>query len=159
VNLSKVRVGRTTSLTTGDGANAVTIDNARFADAFSLATGDGADAVTIDDTVFTDDFNLTTGGGDDMVRVEGQRDPSLAGPAGFRGRVTVELGQGDDELHLGVFDSPARLVRLFDTARFDGGPGSDLRDDANVERGNRPVTFVNFERTPPPPLFHGPVTF
>ncbi len=149
-------IGRGLQVATGGANDDISLAAVRVGRAANLSTDGGDDRVVIDDSVFARDFNLATGDGADVVRVEGQLTLALGGPTEFRGDVSVNLGKGNDTLQLGVAGDPARVVRLTGAARFDGGAGDDLRDAANVTEGKGRVTFVNFERTAPPPLFLGP---
>jgi hypothetical protein len=146
VNFSDAAVGGGLGVLTGAGDDVIELSNLEVRRLTAIATGGGADRVTIDDAVFLGPFLLATGSGDDEVRVESGTGPGHEGPTEFRGLVGVSLGVGDDALQLGAAGDPARRVRFGSPALFDGGPGSDALDAANVDAPPGRVTFVNFER-------------
>jgi hypothetical protein len=120
------------SIDTGSGDDAVTLDpgfTEFVEDRADIITGSGNDAVLMRSspsftTFFQDDFSLKTGAGRDFVHVCGM---------GFRNRVEIDLGRGDDgPTATGdrgglcidgntVFDNPNVLSEVV----FRGGDGTD----------------------------------
>jgi hypothetical protein len=150
-------VGRNLNIATGNGDDVVTLNLLTVNGSSSVATFGGADDVVIDDSTFAG-FTLSTGNGADELKVESISDPDIEGPITVFRSLNANLGAGDDRLQLGVAGDPTRRVRLLQRSRFDGGSGTDLRDDANVDAPNG-VTYISFEQVAPPPLLLGPVRY
>jgi hypothetical protein len=150
-------VGRNLNIATGNGDDVVTLNLLTVNGSSNVGTGGGADDVVIDDSTFAA-FSLNTGGGDDELKVESISGEAIDGPITVFGSVNADLGAGNDRLQLGVAGDPTRRVRLVRSSRFNGGSGTDFRDDANVDAPNG-VIYTSFEQVAPPPLLLGPVRY
>ena len=85
IEFSRLTVNGTTTLSLGDGANSVTIDDSLFAGGFNLITGSGADTVKLDTvagttmaTTFNKAVKMSLGAGVDSVTFGGSADVSQA---------------------------------------------------------------------------------
>ncbi len=127
--LSGVYIGRdatsNVTITTGAGADSVTIDRSRTATDgnATIDTGDHNDQVYVKDTIFGDlgDADISTGAGDDIVTFEGSDLGTIAKTP------TIDTGDGNDTVNFN--DSAASFVSSILT-----GVGDDTIniDDASV---------------------------
>jgi hypothetical protein len=122
ITLNDVAVGKNTMITTGTGADTVTIDNgnaatgSNFGGAFAMNTGSGNDSV-----------DIGIGGG------EGRGVTTT-----FDSTVNVNLGAGNDTLNLATGGN----VALFGASRFDGSTGFDTLSDVGGAIAAGRLTFV-----------------
>jgi hypothetical protein len=120
VALAALTVARNTSITTGPGADSVTIDD-------SGATG----------STFGGTVTINTGGGADTLAINSG---TGTGKTTFQGNVSANLGAGNDTLSLAT----SGKVAFLGSATFDGDGGTNT---ANVNPGNLPnhkPTLENF---------------
>jgi len=131
--LTGLIVGKNLTINTASSSDAATLlaSSLRVNGSTNIKTGAGVDTVAINDSIFAGAFNLLTGNGSDEVNIETAAGTSRA--TQFLKAVTVNLGEGDDILIMGLENDPTALVRLFSTGVFLGGLGGDTIELDNVE--------------------------
>jgi hypothetical protein len=118
----------------GGGNDTVTLDSLTVGATTNITTGSGADTVSIDDSgsqgsSFGGAFTLNTGAGNDTVAINSGTGTGLTK---FFSAVSANLGAGNDSLTLAT----SGKVDFFGAATFDGGTGTNT---ANVNHANIPV--------------------
>lgn len=92
--------------------------------ATTITTGDGADTVEIDNGTFDGAFTLSTAGGVDHVTVE---QDNWDGASRFYGVTKVLTGQGDDVVKVGsALADPNYEADFYAAVTLDGGIGNDV---------------------------------
>ena len=124
-------VGGNLSITTGAGADAVTLDHVRVAGRTAVRTGAGADQVSIlAGSTFVGPTLIDLGSGDDVLAVAPTPPVPGGGAVTFQGKLTARAGAGNDTVSLGVKGGGADTSIVFGSAgnAIDGGTGQDLFD-------------------------------
>jgi hypothetical protein len=124
-------VGGNLSITTGAGADVVTLDHVRVAGRTAVRTGAGADQVSIlAGSTFLGPTMIDLGSGDDVLAVAPTPPAPGGGAVTFQGKLTARAGAGNDTVSLGVKGGGADTSIVFGSAgnAIDGGTGQDLFD-------------------------------
>jgi hypothetical protein len=124
-------VGKNLTITTGNEDDDVVLYRLRVNGLTSISTGGGADEVSIDDCIFVgpppsvnpSGFVLNTGGGADVVRIEQRAGTNST--TQFHRAAKIDMGAGNDTLLLGLAGDIARRVEFGAKATLIGGADTD----------------------------------
>ncbi len=131
------------TIDTGDGADEVAVQGWTVKSATKVSTGWGNDRLFVDNCVFAA-VTIDTGAGSDEVYIETQ---DLGASSLFKGPVSVNLGDGDDLVIVGMEFDPDDFALFNGAVNVNGGNGLDQLygevDRVNVFVG--PVSATNVE--------------
>jgi hypothetical protein len=116
-------VNRNLTISGGVGNDFILAFRLEVGGATRIFTGDGSDAIWIDDSSFAGPTTIRTGAGADDVRFEG----GLGGPSHtqFHKALQVSMGSDNDSLTLGLASFDTHVVELLAQAHLDGGAGDN----------------------------------
>ena len=113
------------NIKTGSGDDVITVAGDSWSDApFTIDTGDGNDEVYIDDSEFDSNVTIKTGAGEDLLAIE-TKDTLWGYVNYFDGKVSVNMGDGDDSAVFGVDGQIENAAEFYNRVTLDGGTGSD----------------------------------
>ena len=115
-------VGKSLSITSGSGPDALIFNKLEVGGATKLLLGDGGNAATIDDSTFIGTFALTTGAGTDAVNLDTTAGTSSA--TIFEKPVVIKLGAGSDSVQLAGFDDANQSLIIYSSFVIHPGDGS-----------------------------------
>jgi hypothetical protein len=119
-------IGGALTLTTGAGAdllqigvnNAFRVGGAAKFTVGTTAAGNGNDSVQINNALFASSLSIVGGAGNDGLHI------GDAASVGIAGKLTVNANAGNDQLFLGTFNDPSKVVRLLVVPVLIGGAGA-----------------------------------
>jgi hypothetical protein len=104
----------------GRGNDLIRIVDAVLSAGLTADTGDGDDTFVFDDSLVGRDLRVITGGGSDRIEID--RAAGAARTSRVAGRLSVNAGAADDQIHIGTADLAALFGR---PSALDGGVGLD----------------------------------
>jgi hypothetical protein len=142
-----LRVAGNTLLRTGDGDDVISLAGLVSQLDMRINTFGGADLVSMDDSIIFGALQVGLGNGDDTFLIEGKEN---AGKTEFVSNVSVNLGNDDDSILVGVLGDPTRQVITYASRLFDGGAGFNrilfpFVNMSSPDGSSSDDAFVNFQ--------------